>query len=116
MSVAIEKRDEKIDSLENRLRNLRRSADAEAKELMGTGAAVGTAYAFGAMEKRAENRGAAIQSPVDGVDPKIAYGAGMYIAGRLVGGDAGLALQNGGKSLLIIKAYQSGRESAGSSR
>jgi hypothetical protein len=44
------------------------------------------------------------------------YGAGLFIAGRMAGGDAGNALQNAGRAILTIKAYQAGRESAGSSR
>lgn len=116
MSAAIEKRDEKIDSLQSRLSNLRRKADEEAKEILGTAAGFGAAYAYGAMEKKAENRGAAIASPIEGVDPMLVYGAGGWLAGRMVGGDAGQALSNAGRALLVIKAYKSGRDSTGSSR
>ncbi len=116
MSAAIEKRDEKIDSLQTRLANLRRNANEEAKEILGTSAGLAAAYGYGAMEKRAENRGAALASPIDGVDAKIVYGAGLFIAGRMAGGDAGNALQNAGRAILTIKAYQAGRESAGAAR
>lgn len=115
-SQAIAVRDEKIETLQNRLQNLRRSANAEAAEIMGTSAGLAAAYGYGAMEKRAENRGAALASPIDGVDAKIVYGAGLFIAGRMTGGDAGNALQNAGRAILTIKAYQAGRESAGTGR
>lgn len=116
MSAAIEKRDEKIDSLQTRLANLRRNANEEAKEILGTSAGLAAAYGLGAMEKRAENRGAALASPIEGVDAKLVYGAGLFVAGRMAGGDAGLALQNAGRAILTIKAYLAGRESAGAAR
>ena len=112
MSVAIEKRDEKIDALQSRLSNLRRAANEEAKELMGTATGFAAAYGYGALEAKAEARGAGIASPIDGVDPMLMYGGLGMVAGRVVGGDAGLALSNGGRALLTIKAYKAGRESA----
>lgn len=115
MSAAIEKRDDMIDSLRSRLSNLRRAADAESRELMGLGASVGTAYAYGAMERRAESTGRPMSSPIDGVSPRLAYGGMLYVAGRFVGGDAGLALQSGGKALLMVHAYLQGRDSASGS-
>lgn len=113
MSSAIEKRDEQIDSLRARLNGLRRSADEEAKELMGTGAGLAGAYGYGAMERRAETSGRPLSSPIEGVDPLLSYGVGAYVAGRMVKGDPGLALSNIGKALLTIKAYKAGRESSG---
>lgn len=113
MSSAIEKRDEQIDSLRNRLSNLRRASQEEAKEVLGTGAGLAAAYGFGAMERRAETTSRPLSSPIEGVDPLLSYGAGAFIAGRVVGGDAGLALTNAGRALLTIKAYKAGRESQG---
>lgn len=110
-SSAIEKRDEQIDSLRNRLSNLRKGADAEAKEVMATAGQLAVAYGYGAMERREEAAGRALTSPIDGVPPRVAYGVGAYIAGRMAGGDAGLILQAGGKALLTIHAYTAGRES-----
>lgn len=115
-SMAIEKRDEQIDSLKSRLSNLRKSAESESREVMSAVGEAVAAYAYGSMEKKAENRGRPLSSPVDGVNPRLAYGVAAYVAGRVVGGDAGLILQAGGKALVTVHAYLSGREAAGNSR
>jgi len=115
-SSAIEKRDEEIASLKARASNLRRTAEAESRQIMETAGEAIAAYAYGAMERRAENRGQPLSSPIDGINPRLAYGVGAYIAGRVVGGDAGLILQAGGKALVTVHSYLAGRESVGSSR
>lgn len=112
MSAAIEKRDNKIDALQTRLANLRRSANEEAKALMGSATGFAAAYGYGAVEAKAEARGASIASPIDGVDAMLVYGIAGMVGGRVVGGDAGDALGNAGRALLTIKAYKAGRESA----
>jgi hypothetical protein len=115
-SAAIERRDEQIDSLRNRLSNIRKTAELESREIMSTGAEAVTAYAYGAMERRAENRGTPLASLVDGVPTRLSYGVAAYVAGRFVGGDAGLIMQAGGKALITVHAYLAGRESVGASR
>lgn len=112
MSAAIERRDEQIDSLRSRLASLRRASQEEAKEVLGTAAGLAAAYGFGAIERRAESSpGGRMSSPIEGLDPILVYGAGAFVAGRMVGGDAGNALTNAGRALLTIKAYKAGRES-----
>lgn len=115
-SSAIEKRDEEIASLRARASNLRKAAEAESREIMSSVGEAVVAYGYGAMEKRAENRGQPLASLVDGVSPRLAYGVAAYVAGRVVGGDAGLILQAGGKALVTVHAYLAGRESVGNSR
>ncbi len=115
-SMAIAKREEQIDSLKSRLSNLRKSAENESREIMGAVGEAVAAYAYGTMEKKAENRGQPLSSPIDGINPRLAYGALAYVAGRVVGGDAGLILQSGGKALVTVHSYLAGREAAGSSR
>lgn len=111
MSAAIEKRDDKIDSLQNRLSNLRKRAQEESRELLGAGAELGACFALGHMEARAQREGRTLESPIEGVDLKVAYGVGLFVAGRFVEGDAGLLMQNAGRGILAVKAYEEGKAS-----
>lgn len=81
----------------------------EAVEELAVGSVV--CFGMGALQHRAEMQGTSLPT-VMGMDPKLVYGAGAYLVGREVKGQAGVFLRAGGQALVNVYAYDAGHRSA----
>lgn len=87
------------------LARARAKAAAAVKAQQHTVIAAGAAYAIGAAEKRGTEL-----PTIEGVDPKLVYGAGALLAGFLIKDQKMRAIaQSVGDGLVSIVAYNQGR-------
>jgi len=107
MSAAIARYEEQVQSLKQRSASLRQRVEAEAREVQGTAVSAAVAYFFGGMEAEATRTNRPMPT-VAGLDPALAWGVGLTVAGRVVDGRAGELLGDAGKSLVVIAAYRQG--------
>lgn len=105
---AIEKYKEQIDALQRSKANLRQRVEIEAREAQGAAIMAGTAYLWGAWEKDTSRRSQTIPT-VAGMEPALAWGAGLIVAGRVIDGRAGEIATDAGKAILAVAAYKQGQ-------
>lgn len=108
MSSAIEKYKEQIDALQRSKANLRQRVEIEAREVQGAAIMAATGYAWGAWEKDTSRQSRTIPT-IAGMDPALAWGAGLTVFGRFVDGRAGEIMSDAGKAVLTVAAYKQGQ-------
>ena len=101
--------EEKYNELRGRMAGLRGRMNEEAKEVQALAVEGAAAFVFGSME--ADARASGVQMATIGdLPPPLAWGAGAYIAGRMVEGRGGEILQAAGRGILVGYAYRKGYE------
>lgn len=105
---SITKYEEQIAALKARSSSLRQRVEVEAREVQGAAIMAGVGFFFGGLEAEA-NRTSNPLPTVAGLEPSLAWGVGLTIAGRVVDGRAGELMSDAGKALITISMYKQGQ-------
>jgi len=94
--------------LKARVQSFRHHTDAQGARIQRMGVMAVGAYAFGKLERSYTTRGETMMT-VAGLNPKLSWGAALFIAAPMIGGRAGEVMESVSEAIIATYAYETGK-------
>ena len=105
--IVVRRANEEIEKLNTRLSGLRGKVEKQAGKIQTVAVAVAGAYMFGNFQRTAISESRSLPT-IGHMDPALTWGAGLYFAGPMIGGQAGMVAESAGLGILCAYAYSRG--------